>query len=571
MEKINKKFGIFIIVGLFLLSSIASTSFAAVNQNQQQQQQQQSEDLVLLWKTYFEETSEEREHIFATHVNNDDVKDIIAYRHALDGATGDLLWTAEAGEGIVVGMGDINNDESDEIFVYKDVCGHDESLRFYCVDSSNGSTIWMKLIDSRWCFSVSVGNVYGNSNNEVIVGVGDSPGRQNDYVYCLDGITGDTIWRKHTGDYVLCTAINDVNADGLNEVIAGTRACDPHIYCLDGYGDVIWEFDADENEGYGYYQFIGIGNLNSDQYKEIIVGSNPGEGFENDGEFGIRCLSGFDGSTHWTWYQDWVGGIKGSFKSVIIADLIDDSPYNEVIVVGFCGIFCLSSEGIQLWYGGGGLVAAVDVGDLDADGDLDVVGQSGNIRAVSGQDGSLLWTYGNCGNNGQNSIICVDLVGNSNPEVVAVSDKIDNRAVHALKIINSAPYAPSINGPNQGDAGEEYYYTFVSTDPDGDDIASYTIDWDDGNIEVIEGPFESGSEITISHTWEETGIYAIKAKAKDISGAESDWGYKSVTMPYYYYQNSQSQQSSSRYSSSSSSFSISIDQTQSQNSQPNNR
>ncbi len=41
----------------------------------------------------------------------------------------------------------------------------------------------------------------------------------------------------------------------------------------------------------------------------------------------------------------------------------------------------------------------------------------------------------------------------------------------------------------------------------------------------------SGEKAKIFHTWAEQGTYIIKAKAKDISDYESEWGTLKVTMP----------------------------------------
>jgi hypothetical protein len=71
--------------------------------------------------------------------------------------------------------------------------------------------------------------------------------------------------------------------------------------------------------------------------------------------------------------------------------------------------------------------------------------------------------------------------------------------------------------------GEPLNYTFKSIDPDGDNV-SYYIDWGDDDFEDWFGPFESGEEIICNHSWCEKGSYNIRAKAKDIWGAESDWG-----------------------------------------------
>ncbi len=46
------------------------------------------------------------------------------------------------------------------------------------------------------------------------------------------------------------------------------------------------------------------------------------------------------------------------------------------------------------------------------------------------------------------------------------------------------------------------------------------------------GPFPSGQQQTVNHTWNKKGTYTIKAKARDSHEQESDWGTLSVTMPY---------------------------------------
>jgi hypothetical protein len=93
---------------------------------------------------------------------------------------------------------------------------------------------------------------------------------------------------------------------------------------------------------------------------------------------------------------------------------------------------------------------------------------------------------------------------------------------------NQPPTTPHITGPTTGTAGVEETYGFCSEDPDGDDI-TYTIDWDDGNVEEF-GPVSHGLCAQVDHTWLEQGTYTIRAKASD-GQAESDWGELTVTMP----------------------------------------
>jgi hypothetical protein len=74
-----------------------------------------------------------------------------------------------------------------------------------------------------------------------------------------------------------------------------------------------------------------------------------------------------------------------------------------------------------------------------------------------------------------------------------------------------------------------YNYAFMSEDPDGDDV-KYIIDWGDDDTEWT-SYCDSGEEIVLGHTWNTKGTYTIRAKAKDVRGAESDWGTLKVTMP----------------------------------------
>ena len=72
-----------------------------------------------------------------------------------------------------------------------------------------------------------------------------------------------------------------------------------------------------------------------------------------------------------------------------------------------------------------------------------------------------------------------------------------------------------------GFGGEEYEFTFISTDPESSDLY-YRINWDDGDDTGYIGPYSSGETITLSHKWKTKGTYWIKAWAKDTMGGESN-------------------------------------------------
>jgi hypothetical protein len=102
---------------------------------------------------------------------------------------------------------------------------------------------------------------------------------------------------------------------------------------------------------------------------------------------------------------------------------------------------------------------------------------------------------------------------------------------HPVRIGDEAPNAPSISGPKSGKVGIDYEYTFQTTDPEGDDVY-FEIQWGDGTSNTDEGPFTSGEEAKISHTWEDANTYIIKARARDDPcGTYGEWSEYQITMP----------------------------------------
>jgi hypothetical protein len=99
-------------------------------------------------------------------------------------------------------------------------------------------------------------------------------------------------------------------------------------------------------------------------------------------------------------------------------------------------------------------------------------------------------------------------------------------------VANQPPETPSITGPSSGKPGVEYDFNFSTIDPDGDDVY-YCVSWGccgSGDFHTY-GPFESGVEVTISHSWPEKGDYTIQAYAKDIYDAESGIATLEISMP----------------------------------------
>jgi len=95
---------------------------------------------------------------------------------------------------------------------------------------------------------------------------------------------------------------------------------------------------------------------------------------------------------------------------------------------------------------------------------------------------------------------------------------------------NTAPAKPTISGPGKGKPGVTYEFTINAIDEE-DQQVSYFVDWGDGNSTGWLGPYESGEQIIVNHTWQTKQTFTVKAKAKDSVGAESEWATLAVKIP----------------------------------------
>jgi len=101
---------------------------------------------------------------------------------------------------------------------------------------------------------------------------------------------------------------------------------------------------------------------------------------------------------------------------------------------------------------------------------------------------------------------------------------------------NQRPNKPTITGKTEGRTKKEYEYKIVTTDPEDNDVY-YFINWGSigyytGQIETdFIGPYVSGEEVIINHTWWYRDNFTIKVMAIDAYGGESDFATLKVTIP----------------------------------------
>ncbi len=104
-------------------------------------------------------------------------------------------------------------------------------------------------------------------------------------------------------------------------------------------------------------------------------------------------------------------------------------------------------------------------------------------------------------------------------------------AIAPRPLTNNQPDDPLLIGPSSGNIGTSYEFNFTASDPEDDNLY-YTIDWGDGTISNWIGPYPSGVPVSVLHSWNDSGTYLVKAKAKDTHDAESNWSIPFVVGIY---------------------------------------
>jgi len=239
--------------------------------------------------------------------------------YCFSGADGQIIWQLRIDDavGSVDWIPDVNNDNVPDA-----ICGaygNSYDQHVYCVSGASSGMITTPL----WSYdcggdiqsAIVIPDQNGDNKEDVIAGT------WSDSVFCLSGTNGVRLWATYVGGVVVkvaaipdmigpeipgigvahwgtvfhvlnaadgsihwsypivhntwtVDAIEDLNGDGISDVLTGNQ--EPGIvYCFSGSnGDTIWTY----NEGRLIYSVRAVDDISFDGYQDVIVGTQDGGG-----------------------------------------------------------------------------------------------------------------------------------------------------------------------------------------------------------------------------------------------------------------------------------------------------
>ncbi|MCK4361638.1 MAG: T9SS type A sorting domain-containing protein, partial [Bacteroidales bacterium] len=279
-----------------------------------------------------------------------------------------------------------------------------------------------------WVYQVNCSYDYNDDGiTDVLAATGNDGGNTGPRrVYCLNGLTGESIWECFTSGAVFSTiGIEDFTGDGKPDVLAG--ATDSYqtqgkVYGINGdNGNIEWTFLT---EGTSVWALMQLNDITGKGVKDIAAGDfggnfyfiNPENGSQihngsistviilrfaklddvnNDGHPDILVahsgtngivLSGFDGSTIWFWSL-----ADKSWNVARIGDITGDNINDVIIGTLYSSNYCyfrnrVDGEELESINYSTPVDAINSIPDIVGDGSMEMVagGRDGKVYCYSG-------------------------------------------------------------------------------------------------------------------------------------------------------------------------------------------
>jgi hypothetical protein len=193
--------------------------------------------------------------------------------YGIDGSNGIIKWEINTNGSSVWALEQLNDLNGDAV---PDIVAGDFSGYYYFLDATNGSELASGGIGSNLILRfLSPGDINEDGFKDILIGSSSTT------AYLIDGYTSDALWTNLLDDKAWNIAVaNDLNMDGINEVIAGTLFQNNYSYFLDGISGA----ELSKKQANAAIDAISsIDDICRDWTMEMVVGDRDGL---------IRCYSG---------------------------------------------------------------------------------------------------------------------------------------------------------------------------------------------------------------------------------------------------------------------------------------
>jgi len=381
---------------------------------------------------------------------------------------------------------------------------YDAGVTDACPDPPEGGFTpiveWNALAGKSCKAQPVVGDLDGDGFPEVVLNATepfDFTNRGN--LYVLNGRTGSTVWSRDADlGYGSAPALGDVDGDGYPDVVVA-KEYEHSLFAAGSYsvvmynrnGEIQWESERFTGDDFDYTAAPILSDMDHDGHVEVIVGrvilnsdgTTRGVGVAGRGSFGGAISEGSlsavadldldgieevivgnamyspDGAPLWLDFSQPDGMIS-------VANL-DDDEQGEFIAVSNNTVRAMDTSGAVLWgpvtMPSANITSPAAIGDIDADGEPEIVVAGGSELWVLERDGTIKWTAEVTDESGATGASIFDFEGDGIAEVVYIDEQEmvvydgETGAVkfysteHASATMYDYPAVADIDGDNQAE------------------------------------------------------------------------------------------------------------------------
>ncbi len=235
---------------------------------------------------------------------------------------------------------------------------------------SQGKQMWMQGVQIPISLPPTVADMLEGPELEILVL------NQTGSLYCLDGRTGNVVWRYDLPSGIewgeSAIAVADIDGDGDLEAIVGDR--DGHVACISSEGELQWQYNGPHGSTY----CPAVGPIGEDENPSILISGS---------KLPLLCLDA-------TGKERWRVEKTGKGASPILADINGDGK-NEIITGVGSAVMAVDGSGKPLWEHPmkKEMDSSLCVADANEDGVVEIyaIDLMGQFAAIS-PEGKTLWT-----------------------------------------------------------------------------------------------------------------------------------------------------------------------------------